>query len=332
MSAIQKLSDSTYIFLGLVDNTLDDIERVCGLDYRNYRRVPCYGLGRLETLPLEILQMILLLLDIRSITDFRRVNRQASLVVDQIPQYKQIIVHAPASIRGCLSIGTGRLFSCQYLYEKLRTPECDGCGDFGGYLYLVTCRRVCFLCFTEKADYLPLLRNDAIRKYGLSSQHIAKLPSFKSLPGYYSSRGIKCRRRLTLVDHSAAREAGIVLHGDIDTMKQHAAEITTKRLETYQSRHSRHAGGPKPRQPRSEDSFDGYSSNPMRFMGVVRAPLINACTATPQWGFHCIACKSHHYGRPLHWRRKFTKESFQDHIRECGKIIDGKHKLEEIEK
>ena len=326
MSASRMLSDSTYIFLSLIDHMLDDIEGLCDLKNGRDRRVPCYGLGTLETLPLEVLQMVLLRLDILSITDFRRVNRQARLVVDQIPQYKQIIVHAPASIRGCLNIGTGCLFSCQYLYKKLRTPECDSCGDFGGYLYLVTCRRVCFLCFTENADFLPLLRNDAIRKYGLRSQHIAKLPYFKSLPGCYSSRGIKCTRRLTLIDHSAAREAGIVLHGDIDTMTRYASEITTKRLETYQSRNSRYTSRSKPRRPRSEDAFDGHCSNPMRFMASIRVPLINDCTATPQWGFHCIACKSHHYGRPLHWRRMFTKESFRDHIRERGEIIDGKHK------
>jgi hypothetical protein len=55
-------------------------------------------------------------------------------------------------------------------------------GDFGGYLYLITCRRVCFLCFTEKPDYLPLLRADAIRKFGLHNEHTVRLPAMKTVP------------------------------------------------------------------------------------------------------------------------------------------------------
>ena len=327
MAAIQQLSESTYTFLSIIDHTLDDIESLCRLDNGHDRRVPCYGLGSLEIVPLEVLQMIILRLDIQSITHFRRVNRRAGLVVDQVPQYKQIIVHAPASIRGCLSIRTGFSFSCQDLYDKLRTTNCDSCGDFGGYLYLVTCRRVCFLCFTEKTEYLPLLRSDVIRKFGLRPKYLAKLPSFKSVPGRYSSRGIQCRRRITLIDHSAAREAGIVVHGDSNSMKQYVSESLTKNLEIHKSRNSTSTGA-KPRLPRSADSFDGFSSNPLRFMGIIRAPVLDARMAEPQWGFHCIACKPHHYGRPLHWRRKYTKESYRDHIRECGEIIGGKHRPE----
>lgn len=32
MAAVQKLSESTYTFLGIVDHTLDDIESLCHLD------------------------------------------------------------------------------------------------------------------------------------------------------------------------------------------------------------------------------------------------------------------------------------------------------------
>lgn len=326
MAAIRKTSESTYVFLESRDHTLDDIENLCPLDNGQHSRFPSYTLGSLEQLPVELINMVLIQLEIRSLTDFRRVNRRAMQVVDSIPQYKKIILHAATSIRGSLSIGTGNLFSCQELYEKLCTAGCDSCGDLGGYLYLVTCRRVCFLCFTEKTEYLPLLRADAIRKFGLHREDIATLPSMKSIPGRYSPREIKCRTRLTLIDHDAAREAGIAVHGNISAMEQYALEMTSKRLEQYQSRKSLHiADGPNLRRPRSEDVFDGRSSNPKRFLGIVRAPFLNARTGSPECVFHCAACKPHHYDRPLHWRRKFTRESFEDHIRECGEIIHGKH-------
>ncbi|RAH80497.1 hypothetical protein BO86DRAFT_272769, partial [Aspergillus japonicus CBS 114.51] len=206
LSGIRLISDSTYVFLNLADNTLDDVDVSLRLDkqLRLDPRSARYGLGALEKLPLEILHLILLALDIQSMTEFRRVNKKARLVTGSIPQDRRILAHAPAAIHGSLHLETARNFSCQALSETLSTAECDGCGDFGGYLYLITCRRVCFLSLGEKTDYLPLSRKDVIRKFGLDPIHLARLPRLKSFPGRYSPRGIKCRRRETLFDHCSA--------------------------------------------------------------------------------------------------------------------------------
>ncbi|PGG98979.1 hypothetical protein AJ80_09434 [Polytolypa hystricis UAMH7299] len=321
MAVIRRTSEFTYIFLESRDHTLDDNETLCPLDNGQQPRSPSSRLGALERLPLEIMSMILIQLEIRSLTDFRRVSQRAKQAVDSIPQYKKIILHAPASIRGTLSIGTGNLFSCQKLYETLCTGECESCGDFGGYLYLITCRRVCFLCFTEKPEYLPLLQTDATQKFRLRHGDTANLPSMRSVPSRYSPRKIKCRTRLTLIDHDATRQFGITMHGTIGAMEQYASEITSEEMEQYHTRKSRHMKDCAIlRQPRSEDAFDGHSSNPRRFMAIVRAPLLDARTGSPEWGFHCAACGPHHYDRPFHWHRMFTMKSFEDHIREIQYI------------
>lgn len=326
MAAIRKISESTYIFLDIKDNTLDDIDNSHHLDHPLDFSSLQYGLGPLERLPLEIIHLALIWLDLQSLADFRRVNKAARLITNSIPQYRRILAHAPAVVRGCLNIETARFVSCLDLYEALSTAECNSCGDFGGYLYLVTCRRVCFLCFAEKPDYLPVLRDDALRKFGLRSEHLASLPYMKSFPGRYSPRGIKCRQRQTLFDYSTARQTGIAAHGTVGSMEKFASEMASKRLEAYNTKLAlRRTKGTRPRPPRSEDSFDGRCSNPKRFMGIVRAPFFSAQTAFPDWGFHCVACKAHQYGRPLHWRRKYTEHNFQDHVRECGEIIEGKH-------
>lgn len=174
-------STSICVFPNLEDYTLDDnTENACPLDNGRHHLEPKYALGTLEKLPLEILNMVLVHLDVRSLTDFRRVNQRAMQAVDFLPQYKAVFAHAPALLRGLLSIGTGKLISCRLLHEKLCTAECDSCGDFGGYIYLITCRRVCFLCFTWKTDYRPLLRADALRKFGLHREHLPKIPSMKA--------------------------------------------------------------------------------------------------------------------------------------------------------
>ena len=46
------------------------------------------------------------------------------------------------TIHGILSI------TCEMLYYKLCTAECEQCGDFGSYLYILTYERVCSLCLS----------------------------------------------------------------------------------------------------------------------------------------------------------------------------------------
>lgn len=79
--------DSRCEYLGLKDHTLDEIRNLCCLDNGRHRPIPKYALGALEQLPLEIIHMVLIQLDIRSLTDFRHVNQRALQVVDSIPQY-----------------------------------------------------------------------------------------------------------------------------------------------------------------------------------------------------------------------------------------------------
>lgn len=65
-------------------------------------------------------------------------------------------------------------------------------------------------------------------------------------------------------------------------------------------------------------------------MGIARAGVLNARTGVPEWGLHCSACIYHWFNSrscisTFNWRRKLTRESFEDHTREYGEIIDGKH-------
>lgn len=321
-----RIEELTYRRPNLTDFALDDNNLAwhCPLDNERHHTTPKFTLGILDMLPLEVLSATLVQLDLRSLTDFRRVNRRAMEVVDSVPQYKTIVVHAPASLRGILSIETGLWISCQDLYEKICTAECEQCGDFGGFLYLITCKRVCFLCLSEEPNYLPLLRSDAIRRFGLNPNLVASSPHMRSIPGYYSPNEKISRARLTLVDFEFARRAGIALHGSVSLMEQHVSHLANKRLEKYHERLSRRVAGaePNPRRPPSGDAWDGRSSNPRRFMAIVHAPWLNLRTKSLEWGFHCVGCQKKYERRPLHWRRKFTTGTFNDHIRQCGDIMD----------
>ena len=254
-------------------------------------------LGTLNTLPLELLHEIIKKLDLRTLTDFRHVNRRAMWLVESDPQFKTIRKHVFNALRGILCIDAGRWITCEMLYYKLCTAECEECGDFGGYLYILTCKRVCYLCLSENKRYLPLRYLHAIRKFGLNRSILRTLPTMKAIPGTYSTCGKIFRGPLSLVDFDCARHAGIALHGSVSAMEQYVSNLPA----------------PNP--------TDWRQGNPLRFMAIVRTPWFNRSSQELEWGFHCKACleKSNH-SPSMHFRRKFNVGSFKEHLRQCGGI------------
>ena len=168
-----QLQDLTYPCPRLRDFTLDDRLPALGCPPDNgyIRKPPRVDLGALDILPLELLQGLLSQLDLCTLTQFRRVNRRAIEVVASIPQYKAVTTHARNVLLGMLSIQTGQHISCETVYKTLCTAECEQCGDSGGYLYLLTCERVCFLCLSNDKRYLPLLVG-----YGVEWQRYSGYP------------------------------------------------------------------------------------------------------------------------------------------------------------
>lgn len=102
----------------------DPIKHICPLDNGKHctptTTTDDKALGILEKLPLELLNMIFMSLDIRSLTDFRRVNRRAMQAIDAIPEYAKIVTHAPFSLRASLSIETAKNYSCQDIRRCVR--------------------------------------------------------------------------------------------------------------------------------------------------------------------------------------------------------------------
>lgn len=303
------------------DHALDENESLCSLISKYpFASAPICSLGTLDQLPLEVLNMVLLQVDVHSLmTNFGYVNRRARQLMPLIPEYSKITLRSPITIRAIRSIGTGASFCLQTLWDKLHTAKCETCGDFGEYLYLITCRRVCFECFTNRIDYLPFVQADVLRMFGLRQKHLAAISSMKSVPGCYSTSEHRRRSRFTLFDYNAGMQTGLAIHGTRGAMNQYALETWTKKATQSRCRKKINRYGP-----------DLSSWNPKRFMGIVRAGVLNARTGAPEWGLHCSACRYHWFNSQrcigtFNWCRKFTRESFEDHIRECGEIIDGKH-------
>lgn len=287
---------------------------------------PMKNLGTLSRLRLELLHDILPDIDLHTLIQFRGLNRCALQLVDSLRLFKVILKHAQNAVRGILSINTGRWITCRTLHEKLCTSECDLCGDFSGYIYLLTCKRVCFLCLSKESAFLPLLPIHAIQKFGLDQRVIETLPRMTVVPGVYSPVKKKAKQRI-LVDYESALNAGIALHGSSSAMQQHVSEMEAQRLQAYYAKVAamqQSGSNVRIRRPRTREPHDGQSENPHRFVAIVRLPWLNKTSQGVEWGFHCLACKT--CARPpLHFRRTFTIVSFTNHLKQCGSIKNGKH-------
>ncbi|KAI5465235.1 hypothetical protein BGZ63DRAFT_478851 [Mariannaea sp. PMI_226] len=322
-------SQLIYKDLRLNDHTLDD--NLFPIPYQPqshyFHSNPSASLGDLGRLPSEILQEILIQTDLQSLLHFRISNGRALEFVDSIPKFKAITSYARNALQGIISIKTGSWITSRTLFEKLCTPDCEECGDFGAYLYLITCKRVCFLCLTQDKQYLPLRTRQASQKFGLEIETIKALPCMRVIPGIYSPNEKRAKSSV-LVDYQSAQDAGISRYGSLITMHEYVADVEAKRLDAYERALEAQLHRPNTRRrqgPRATDSFDGHSGNPFRFVAIVRVPWLNrASKEMVEWGFHCVGC-SKSSCPPLHYRRKFTVASFDDHIKQCGDIKNGKH-------
>lgn len=287
--------------------TLDDAQLAarCPLDNGRHTHPytnPRYSAGQLDRLRGELLLPILLSIDILSLTRLRSVNRYVMELVDSIPEYAAMIKYCPDVIRAIISIQADA-FDCRTLYTTLGTSRCSTCKRFGDYLYLITCRRVCYYCFTKRPEYSPLTLVDALDSFSsdrTQQQHRvatsvhqrlreANPPSVLSLPGQFG-------------------------HYWLNLSGEH--EWLQPRLRLFDRRSVvQDAAGPDlPRHKTMEEN--------MRFMAIITAPYLFDFGRGLQadWGYFCLGCKGERMRGEVLARVKYTRLEAWQHIMRCGAV------------
>jgi hypothetical protein len=174
-----------------------------------FQRTSATGLGTLNRLPLELLHDILLCLDMHSLFKLRQTNLSSRQTVDSLNQYNVVVSHGLslfcALLRTQLAIGVSLFDFCNALYTK----ACTLCGEFGGFMSLLTWTRCCFKCL-QGAPETQVRSLAAVRKqFHLTQTVLGQLRSFKTLPGKYTMEESVYKSRLTLVSvHQAMLVSG----------------------------------------------------------------------------------------------------------------------------
>lgn len=208
-------SRSKYAHFKTLDDNVTNL--TCLLDNGRYYGYAKYGLGDLDKLALELQSSILVQLDLRTLTDFRRVNRRATKVVDSLPEYRLITRHSLASLRSILSIELGAFITLRDLLDALHANECEYCGKPAAYIYLLTCGRVCFDCLSTKKEYGPLVVEETEMYFGFPRALLEGLPTMKSVPGRFGFDDHSHVRRRNLVDSLRAYNIGLAYHAERKT-------------------------------------------------------------------------------------------------------------------
>jgi hypothetical protein len=318
----------TYPQLNLDDHTLDKNlpEYATPLQCKAAKRNAVV----LEILSLELLQLILAQLDLRSVLNVRYANRRCADLVDSLPEFRTIARCGQNALRGALAINTAATISVEKLHQQLFRKSCENCGDFAPYLYLITCARVCFLCLSDADQYCPLGIDLIKRKYGLNHNVIQSLPQMRCLPGGYSPAGCKIPKAVALYDASSTLQAAVTYHGSIGYVKAYIDNNQAESMALYhrktQEATERNSRSSRLRKPATLFPYDRKSSNPRRFVAVVELPVINKASKAVDWGFYCKACRNANEW-PCSWRVRYDEESFEQHIAACKITEHGIHQV-----
>lgn len=164
------------------------------------------GLGILDSLPVELLWIILDNLDLLSYFRFRRINRRARALATAVPKYQSVIKYGLEGLRGALRAGLSQNWTIRDLYNPLIRENCELCGKFGGFLFLPTAIRCCFACIRNAPELRVMCTSTFCRLAKISTKrlHQALGSQLRTVPGLYSMEEKRARRPKSLIGANMA--------------------------------------------------------------------------------------------------------------------------------
>ncbi|KAK4131537.1 hypothetical protein BT67DRAFT_152110 [Trichocladium antarcticum] len=259
-----------------------------------FPRTPDTGLGPLGRLPLELLHDVLLRLDIRSLFSFRQANLNSRQTVDSLHQYQMVVAHGLnllcALLRTRLAIGISLLD----FYHALCTKACALCGEFGGFVSLLTWNRCCFACLQGASETQVQTLAGIRKQFRLTKAESGQLKWFKTLPGIYSMEESVYKSRIAVVSTQQAKL--------VSGQQPHAAAAQA--------------------QPASSGRNPKFN-----FMGSCALPYYDRRTGRVEYGMSCAGCQlaleKYIIGaRGEKWAfeardKVYAQDSFLEHFRWC---------------
>lgn len=139
----------------------------------------------LDRLPKEIQIQILEQCDLKTLSRLLRTSFKWHDMIQYLQAYEDVLEHCQFLISVLHRLCTLDQFSLFHLHRLLRSPSCTGCGNFGAYVFAVTCQRCCWTCSKLNPNFWVMPRNDVQLCFDLTAPVVDALPPiFKTgVPG-----------------------------------------------------------------------------------------------------------------------------------------------------
>ncbi|KAI0414451.1 hypothetical protein F5X98DRAFT_389973 [Xylaria grammica] len=185
------------------------------------------SLGMLDRLPPEITSALLDRLDMQSIARFSRASFLANTFVRSNRACQELFMFGRQALLTLGQVNLIGLHSTMDLHAALRAEYCTACARFGAFIFLLTCERCCWHCISYNPVFRVAPRSEVGDYFGLSEQHVQRLPSldfgpslYHCLPQLYYYPWCLNRIPEPLVSIKAARDLGLMVHGSTEKLNQ----------------------------------------------------------------------------------------------------------------
>ena len=266
------------------------------------------SLGRLEILPAELVLSVVDNLDIKSLFKLSHVNCRARMLVRGLSKWRAIATYALDALLALFRTGMAKHTTLAQLYRPLTEKWCTSCGEYGGFLFILTSTRYCLNCILDPVLFPVVTLNSVARGYKIPLKLLrGKVPAVKTIPGYYGTYELANMQRGTYVSFQHALEALEQMNGpespDVEGFIENV--YTTLHLAPFGS------------EPKDK----------CRTTTII--PTYDPATDTAYWGLSCKGCAAagmKKLGRvrptadlPDEIDKIYSREEFLGHFKVCKK-------------
>ncbi|KAI1361527.1 hypothetical protein F5Y08DRAFT_347767 [Xylaria arbuscula] len=142
------------------------------------------SLGLLGVLPTELVFMVLECLNYQTLTRLLRVSLQWKLTVEALYAYATLTRHAKDELNHFADTSLLNHFTILDLYRVLSSQECTVCREFGGFLFVATCERICHTCLRQNPAYWMFSFSMAQECFSPTVEEFGRLPVLEFAAGW----------------------------------------------------------------------------------------------------------------------------------------------------
>lgn len=192
-----------------------------------------------------------------SLFKFRQINLRSRQLVDSLDQYQRVVLHGLNLFCALLRTRPATDITLLDFYTALCTKTCTLCGEFGGFISILSWTRCCFECLQVSPETQVRTLASVRKQLHMTKAELGQLRCLKSLPGTYSMNESVQSSRITIVSlYQATSACGRQLH-------------------------------PPPQvQPGSSDRDQKFN-----FMGSCALPHYDKQTGSVEHGLSCAGCQ-----------------------------------------